>query len=126
MLVVFDDDSFDRLIFRIFLSRGDPWIRLERFDGERYFAVFYLDDADTHLVSHFKTLTRIINERPVDLADMHEPLEPLFEFDEYAEINRAGDHTVHIVTHGVFLDDLLLLFFSLALLGEDELSFLRG
>src|ERR1700722_20256950 len=123
MLVVFDDDAADGVVFLVFLGRLNPWVRFQGLDREGNLCFLDLDDLYVDLLTNLEQKIWIFNERPVDFGDVDKPFQAFLDLDEDAEVDDAGNFSFDFVIDFVFADDLFLVLFLKILFGKDEFSF---
>src|ERR1035437_2796485 len=110
VLVVLDDDTWHLHILLVPSGGGVPRILLECLDRKGHLAVFNLDDFDTSLVANREERVWILNEAPIELADVDESFKPSLKLHEDAEVDNTRHFTINRVAHLILVDERCFLF----------------
>src|SRR3989344_412593 len=71
VFIVFDDYTAYDIAPRKLAFEFRPGVFIERFDGERYFAVFYFYYLGFYLFSHLKHSPWIFHQAPIKFGNVH-------------------------------------------------------
>src|SRR5712692_9515915 len=90
----------------IFLGNQQPGIRLRLFDTQRNAPVARLDVQHHHVdfiadLHHFRGMLNFLV--PAHFGDVHQALDPLFQFHEHAIVHDANDLALYLPARGIFL-----------------------
>ena len=74
-----------------------PRIFLKGLDGKGNLPVFDFYHFDPHSFAYLKKGFRVFYQAPINFRDVYQSFKSLFNFDEDAEINYAGDRAVNFI-----------------------------